>query len=83
MYGQSSVQEDKFISFVKKGQETKIADKKISFTGVDFNLNLKVNPSSKMRLIFDEKLGDEITAFGEGNSNIKIDKNNEVQRNGV
>ena len=83
MYGQSSVQEDKFISFVKKGQETKIADKKISFTGVDFNLNLKVNPSSKMRLIFDEKLGDEITAFGEGDINIKIDQNNEVQMNGV
>ena len=83
MYGQSSIQEDKFISFVKKGQENKSFDKKIDFTGVDFNLNLKVNPNSKMRLIFDEKLGDEITAFGEGDFKIKIDQNNDVQMNGI
>jgi hypothetical protein len=83
MFGQTSVQEDKFISFVKKGQENKPIEKKIDFTGVDFNLNLKVNPSSKMRLIFNEKLGDEITAFGDGDFNIKIDQDNEIQMNGV
>ena len=83
MYGQSSVQEDKFISFVKKGDVPKQTEKKIDFTGVDFNLNLKVNPTSKMRLIFDENLGDEITAFGEGDIKIKIDQYNNVQMNGV
>lgn len=83
MYGQSSVQEDKFISFVKKGQEKKSSEKKVDFTGVEFDLNLKINPNSKMRLIFDEKLGDEITAYGEGDLKIKIDQYNDVQMNGV
>ncbi len=83
MYGQSSVQEDKFISFVKKGDEVRLPEKRIDFTGVDFNLNLRINPSSKMRLIFDEKLGDEITAFGEGDINIKINQNDDIQMNGI
>ncbi len=83
MYGQSSVQEDKFITFVKKGQEIKMPDKRIVFNGLDFNLNLKVNPTSKMKLIFDEKIGDEITAYGEGDLNIKINQNNDIQMNGV
>jgi hypothetical protein len=83
MYGQSAVQEDNFISFLKKNEKIKTTDKKINFAGVDFNLNLRVNPTSKMRLIFDEKLGDEITAFGEGDLNIKIDQNNDVQMNGI
>jgi hypothetical protein len=83
MYGQSSVQEDKFISFTKKGEEIKVLEKHLDFTGVDFNLNLKINPSSKMRLIFDEKLGDEITAFGEGDINIKINQNDDILINGI
>jgi hypothetical protein len=82
MFGIASVQEDKFITFKSKQQNKVQNIKKFDYSGVNFNLELKVNQSSMMKLIFDERLGDEITAHGTGDVSIKIDQTGEIQMNG-
>lgn len=75
MYGQGDIKEDGFITFLTKGDSlvTGIKDK-IDFTGVKMNLNFDVRDNTRLKIIFNENLGDEITATGSGNMAIKLDE---------
>jgi hypothetical protein len=42
--------------------------------GMDLNIDLEITPDAEVKLIFDEKVGDEITGTGSGNLNIKLDQ---------
>ena len=82
MYGATQMEEDKFIKFIDKSTIKEQLNNKIDFTGVELDLNFKINPDAKIKLIFNERLGDEITAFGVGDISIKMERNGELKMNG-
>ena len=83
MYGASSVVNDEFITF--KSKKSNVSTVKTNFfsTGLKLDLNFKVTPLAKIRMIFDERSGNEITAFGQGDFNIKLSSDDELTINGV
>lgn len=75
MYGVSEIEkEDDFIQFINKSNLQEQLERKLDFTGIDLDLNFKVTPDAQMKLIFNEQIGDEIIARGDGNMNIKLDQ---------
>ena len=83
MYGNSDIEEGKFIRFKQKNDLKKNKKHKIDYSGVTLDLKFKVTPEAKLKLIFNEKLGDEITAFGSGDININMDRSENVTMDGT
>ena len=83
MYGDNDIEEEKFIRFKQKSDLKKNKKPKIDYSGVTLDLKFKVTPDAKLKLIFNEKLGDEITAFGSGDINIKMERSENVTMNGT
>ena len=83
MYGEGDIEEGKFIRFKQKNDNKKNIKPKIDYSGVTLDLKFKVTPEAKLKLIFNEKLGDEITAFGGGDININMDRTENVTMGGT
>ncbi|SFT38390.1 Family of unknown function [Lishizhenia tianjinensis] len=84
MYGASEIEEAQFIEWLPRIADSLLADEpKIDFTGVELNLNIGVTPDARLKVIFNEETGDEITAFGEGNIIIGLDNLNQLSMEGV
>ena len=83
MYGEGDIEEGKFIRFKQKNEVKKDKKPKIDYSGVTLDLKFKVTPEAKLKLIFNEKLGDEITAFGGGDININMDRSENVTMDGT
>jgi hypothetical protein len=47
-------------------------ENKMDLSGIEMTFNLKVDPSTKVRMLFDEVTGDELNARGEGNLKLEI-----------
>ena len=83
MYGMSEIDdEDNFVQFVEDGVATQLEEQGLDFTGLYLDLNFHVTPDASMKLIFNEQTGDEITAKGSGELNIKLDQYNQLTMNG-
>lgn len=82
MYQTSTFEEDNFIVFKDK-KSNKLVVPQLKYTGLSLDLNFKITPEAKLKLIFNEQLEDEITAFGYGDINIQLDQNNNVKMNGI
>ena len=84
MYGIGEItDEESFILFVDKDTSVKYVEPKIDFTGVDLNLNFKITPDAEVKIIFNEDLGDIITARGKGEMAIRLDNLGDVTMNGI
>ena len=84
MYGVSDIEESEdFIQFVQKGINNAFVEEKVNFSGVNLDLKFKVTPDSYLKLIFDEFSGDEITAKGFGEINMKLDQLDHLTMNGT
>ncbi len=81
--GLSSVDRKDFISFVNFTDTTfikkveKSVDKKVSLTGITFDLNLDVTPDAYCEIILDVKSGDIIRGRGTGDLKLQIDTKGE------
>lgn len=83
MYGPTTVEQEGFVSFKKpEGEEIDIEDK-IDFTGIDLSLKFDITPDAVVKLIFDEDIGDEITAKGQGDILMNVDKYGDLAINGT
>jgi hypothetical protein len=83
MYGMSEINdEDNFVQFVERGVSAQLEPQGLDFTGLYLDLNFHVTPDAGMKLIFNEQTGDEITAKGSGELNIKLDQYNQLTMNG-
>lgn len=82
MYGPTTIEEDGFISFKNAGELEEI-EKKVDLTGVDLQLNFDVTEDAEVKLIFDEKIGDEISARGNGNLSMSVNQFNELAMDGT
>ncbi|MEX1191749.1 MAG: translocation/assembly module TamB domain-containing protein [Brumimicrobium sp.] len=84
MYGPTTVEEEGFISFKKPdGENENEEEDKIDFTGVDLALDFDVTPDAQVKLIFDEDIGDEIKANGEGKISMNVDQYGDLALNGT
>jgi len=84
MYGPTTIEEDGFITFtsLEDDLEAKI-EEGINFSGVNLSLNFQVTPDARVKLIFDEELGDEITAYGQGDFLIDLDNYGDIALKGT
>ena len=83
MYGMSEIDdEDNFVQFVERGVNAQLEQQGLDFTGLFLDLNFHITPDAGMKLIFNEQTGDEITAKGSGDLNIKLDQYNQLTMNG-
>jgi len=85
MYGVAELsEEDSFITFKKKGIDiTQIEEPKIDFTGVDLDLNFRLTPEAKLKIIFNEQTGDELSASGSGNISMQLDNLGDLTMDGT
>lgn len=83
MYGPASVSEDGFIRFKSPYEEAIQEDTPINFTGVDLALNFEITNDAQVKLIFDDNVGDEITASGKGDLSINLDNYGDIALNGT
>lgn len=82
MYGPKTFEEEGFIRF-KSNEEEEEEERKIDFTGVNLSLNFEITPAAQVKLIFDEQIGDEITAQGNADLRINLDSYGDIALNGV
>ena len=84
MYGVSDInEEESFIRFVDKDTTIALIQPKFDFTGVELDLNFRVTPDAKLKIIFNEQTGDEITATGKGDINMKLDNLGDLTLDGT
>ena len=85
MYGVSDIdEEDELVHFVSKNDPlAELIKDKIDFTGVNLNMKFKLSPDTELKIIFNEQLGDEISAFGKGDIILKLDAFNNINMEGT
>lgn len=84
LYGSEEIDDVLSYAFISKDTlSATIKEEKIDFTGVNLNLNFDLTPDAVIKLVFDEKTGDEMYASGEGKISIKLDANNDLSMEGT
>ncbi|MFN5912054.1 MAG: translocation/assembly module TamB domain-containing protein, partial [Bacteroidota bacterium] len=84
MYGVSEISEENdFVRFLDKLTTINIPEPKIDYTGVELDLNFRVTPEAKLRIVFNEELGDEINASGSGDISMKMDNLGDLKLEGT
>ena len=84
MYGSTELSdEESFITFKPKGQVAAPDLPKIDFTGVDLDMNFHVTPDAKLKIIFNDQTGDEISATGSGDIGIKLNTLGDLAMDGT
>lgn len=84
MYGSSDIEgEDDFIEFLNKDTTLQIEEQKIDFTGVSLDLNFDITTDAKIKLIFDENVGDAITTDGSGMITMRVNNLGDLTLNGT
>ncbi|MBP6639269.1 MAG: translocation/assembly module TamB domain-containing protein [Bacteroidia bacterium] len=71
-----------FVNFIQKG-DTLHKEKKADFGGLSMTLNVNARSNARVRLIFDEFVGDVIEARGDGNIIVKVDEDGEFNMFGA
>lgn len=84
MFGVSEIDdEESFLQFINKDTTLHNNQPKLNFTGVDLDLDFRVTTDAKLKIIFDERIGDEINAEGTGNINVRVNNLGEVNLDGT
>ncbi len=86
MYGMGEIDEESSFIVFKDQLEDTLADQlqnKFDLTGVSLDLNFHATPDAEVQIIFDENIGDIITATGSGDINIGVNNLGEVTMNGT
>lgn len=82
----SEITQSDFITFVDYSKDYEYEEKPktlVTSSGIRLNMNLEMNPSATINLIFDEKIGDVITGTGSGSIRMDIDMNGEFSMYGT
>lgn len=86
MYGMGEISEENDFIVFKQDLENALTDeieKKFDFTGVYLDLNFHATPEATVQIIFNEDIGDIITANGTGDINISVNNLGEVGMKGT
>ncbi|TAH43015.1 MAG: translocation/assembly module TamB [Bacteroidetes bacterium] len=82
----AEVTQSDFITFVDHTKNYEYDEKPRSLvtnSGISLNMNLDMNPSATINLIFDEKIGDVISGTGDGSIRLDINTNGEFSMYGT
>ncbi|MDA3927652.1 MAG: translocation/assembly module TamB, partial [Prolixibacteraceae bacterium] len=72
-----------FIEFINNDSDTqKENEYNVVTTGLDMNFDLELTPEAKVQLIFNSQFGDVIKGAGNGNLQVKIDRNYKINMYG-
>lgn len=84
MSNPEEVSENDFITFVKKqsGTDTIKVQERVRTSGITVNLDVQATPDMEVLVIFDEKVGDVISARGSGDLSIKVKPDGDLTING-
>lgn len=84
MFGVSEIsEEESFIRFKQKGNQEATAEPKFNLSGVSLDLNFRVTPDAKLKIIFNDQTGDEITATGSGDIGMQLDELGDLSMEGT
>ncbi len=84
MYGAGEIDEEyDFIEFIDHSVAAAPKDPKINFSGVHLDLNFMATPEAEMKIIFNEELGDIITATGNGEISVILDNFGDIKMDGA
>ncbi|MGM0478285.1 MAG: translocation/assembly module TamB domain-containing protein [Bacteroidota bacterium] len=84
MYGPTTIEEEGYISFKTAGEDTlETKENRVDLTGVDLTFDFNVTDDAQVKLIFDEDIGDEISARGEGDLQMGVDQYGELTLSGI
>lgn len=85
MYGAGEIENEyDFITFIQDSSASNGGrDRKIDFTGVDLDLHFDVTDDADLKIIFNEDLGDIISANGVGNMAIRLDNLGDIRMDGT
>lgn len=84
LYGPEEIDDILSYSFiVKDSTDTLVIAEKLDFTGVNLNLNFDLTPDAQIKLVFDDKTGDEMVAYGQGQVSIKLNTDNDLSMDGT
>ena len=63
-----------FITFIDRSKSTgnEVAKSQVDLSGIKLNMNLDMNRNADINIIFDEKIGDKISATGSGSIRLDI-----------
>ncbi|MFN5183794.1 MAG: translocation/assembly module TamB domain-containing protein, partial [Bacteroidota bacterium] len=82
--GPATAEENDFIVFINKDTTKKIkSDYNKSLSGINLDLNLEATPNATVKMIFDSKSGDVISARGNGNIKLSINTNGKFEMYGL
>ncbi|MCJ8292504.1 MAG: translocation/assembly module TamB domain-containing protein [Crocinitomicaceae bacterium] len=85
MYGAGEIDEEfDFITFTQDSSSMNgKRERKIDFTGVNLDLHFDITDDADLQIIFNEELGDIISAKGKGNIAIKLDNLGDIRMDGT
>lgn len=83
MYGVEEVDDILSYSIIHKDSVKKVVEEKLDLTGVNLDLNFYMTPDALVKLVFDEKTGDEMAANGQGLISIKLNADDELTMDGT
>ena len=85
MFGVSDIdEEDQLVHFISKNKDDVVeVREKVDYTGLNLKMKFRLTPEAKLRIIFNEQLGDEINAFGSGDIGLKLDAFNNINMEGT
>ncbi|MFN6040117.1 MAG: translocation/assembly module TamB domain-containing protein, partial [Bacteroidota bacterium] len=82
--GPATVEENNFIIFLNKDTTKKNSNVyQKSLSGINLDLNLEATPDATVKMIFDSKSGDVISARGNGNIKMVINTNGKFEMYGL
>ncbi|MFT5859782.1 MAG: hypothetical protein ACI865_001886 [Flavobacteriaceae bacterium] len=83
MFGSGEIDEEfDFIEFVDHNAPSE-KDPKINFSGVHLDLSFEATKEAEMKIIFNEALGDIITATGTGTIDVVLDNQGDIKMDGT
>ncbi|WP_462319157.1 translocation/assembly module TamB domain-containing protein, partial [Marinilabilia sp.] len=65
-------------SFFTNENENEDTEYKVDLSGLELNMEIDVTPQAKIEIIFDSALGDLLSATGDGNIQIQIDRQGNI-----
>ncbi len=84
LYGPEEIDDILSYSFIKiDSLDTVVIPEKLDFTGVSLNLNFDLTPDAQIKLVFDDKTGDEMVANGWGQISIKLNTDKDLSMDGT
>ncbi len=70
----STIEHYDFIRFTNVKEEIEQTEYKLVSNGLNMNFDIDINPEAKVQLIFNSQMGDIIKGEGNGNLQVKVDK---------